>query len=238
MGNPFNLQVTKVRNMSDFLIWFKTGIYHITDWEGYDHMLFLLITTGFFIWRDIKKVLYLITGFTIGHSLTLALSVFEVIRFNSTLIEILIPVTILLTAIYQLTNKQQSFKIIPQMTFIVLFGLIHGMGFSGLLRSMLGKETDILIPLLSFNLGIEAGQIAIVVVLISISTLLFEYLKINQKIYIISVSLIVIALSIIMIVQRIPQNNEEKKEIVSKTYKSPYFCKHSINLKSDFSLYA
>jgi len=224
--------------MSDFLIWFKTGIFHITDWEGYDHMLFLLITTGFFIWRDIKKVLYLITGFTIGHSLTLALSVFEVIRFNSVIIEILIPLTILFTAIYQLINKQNSFKIIPQMTFIVLFGLIHGMGFSGLLRSMLGKETNILMPLLYFNLGIEAGQIAIVIVILSITTLLFNLLKINQKFYIVSLSLFVIALSIMMIVQRIPKNNEEKQEVGTKTYKSPYFCKHSIHLKSDFSLYA
>lgn len=201
-------------------------------------MLFLLITTGFFIWRDIKKVLYLITGFTLGHSLTLALSVFNIIQFNSTLIEILIPITILVSAIYQLSNRQKSFKLFPQMVFIVLFGLIHGMGFSGLLRSMLGKETDILMPLLSFNLGIEAGQIAIVVVLLSISTLLFEFLRINQKIYIISVSLVVMALSVMMIVQRIPQNNEEKKEIGSKTYKSPYFCNHSIHLKSEFSLYA
>lgn len=224
--------------MSDFLIWFKTGIFHITDWEGYDHMLFLLITTGFFIWRDMKKVLYLITGFTLGHSLTLALSVFNIIQFNSSLIEILIPITILISAIYQLKNGQESFKLFPQMVFIVLFGLIHGMGFSGLLKSMLGKETNILMPLLSFNLGIETGQIAIVVVLLSISTLLFEFLRINKKIYIISVSLMVVALSLLMIVQRIPQNNKEKQEIGSKTYNSPYFCKHSIHLKSEFSLYA
>lgn len=221
--------------MSDFSIWFQTGIEHISDLQGYDHLLFLFITTGVFLWRDIKKVLYLITGFTIGHSITLALCVFKLIHFNSTMIEIFIPVTILLTAMFQVISQMKPQRLNVQMIFIVFFGFIHGMGFSTLLSSMLGKEGNIALPLLYFNLGIEIGQIFIVVMILTISTIFIHLFKVQKKHFVIAISVITIVMSTKMIVDRIPQKKEEKKEMGRIPFKTSYFCSHS---KFEFSFYA
>ena len=221
--------------MSDFSIWFNTGVDHISDLQGYDHILFLFITMGVFLWRDIKQVLYLITGFTLGHSLTLALSVLKMIHFNSTFIEILIPITILLTALFQLFQQKNQLTLNVQIYFVVFFGLIHGMGFSTLLSSMLGKQANITLPLFYFNLGIEIGQIIIVAMILSLSTLLIQLIQVQKKHYILVLAAISILMSVKMIADRIPQKNEEKKEIGRIPFKTSYFCRHSI---SEFTFYA
>lgn len=191
--------------MSDFLLWFQLGLNHITDLQGYDHMLFLLVTTVVFILRDIKKVLILITGFTLGHSITLALSTLNIVSLNTNLIELSIALTIFITAVYQILQlKSKNNEVSLKFEFVVisLFGLIHGLGFSNMLKSMLGSEENIILPLFYFNLGIEAGQIVIVCIILTTSTLIINKLKANRMIYIAILSMIVLIISGNMIKHR------------------------------------
>lgn len=191
--------------MSDFLLWFQLGLNHITDLEGYDHMLFLLITTCVFVLRDIRKVLILVTGFTLGHSITLALSTLNIISLNTNLIELCIALTIFITAAYQiirLKSKNNEVSLKFEFALISLFGLIHGLGFSNMLKSLLGTEENIILPLFYFNLGIEAGQLLIVCLILTISTLIINKLKLNRIIYIAIISVIVLIISGNMIKNR------------------------------------
>jgi|688.fasta_scaffold00549_31 hypothetical protein len=171
--------------MTDFPLWFSTGFTHILDLNGYDHILFVTLLAFSFSFENYKKLIWLITAFTIGHSITLALSTLNIVVLAQPLIEFLISLSILLTAIFHVfkTNKASSqLKFIYALT--LLFGLIHGLGFSYLLRNMLGKEESITLPLFYFNLGLEAGQLVIVAfvlillfVLTRVISLKFESIK-------------------------------------------------------------
>lgn len=227
--------------MSDFSLWFKTGVLHITDWQGYDHMLFLLITMGVFIWRDIKTVLTNITGFTVGHSITLILSTLEFIHYSSELIEILIPTTIAISAILQLftLNKIPSKNDQTiQFSIILIFGLIHGMGFSTLLKSMLGKEESIVQPLLAFNLGIEFGQILIVSILLTISTLCLKIWHIQSRDFKLFIAAFVLSLSLKMIIERIPAERNDSEKSCEIPQKLPTFVNTQYLNINKFSLHA
>ncbi len=192
--------------MSDFNLWFITGIEHIADWQGYDHILFLLALCGVYEIKQWKNVLVLITAFTIGHSITLALSVTNAFSINSEIIEFLIPITIILTASYNLyinyKNKQNNTKF--SYGAALFFGFIHGMGFSYLLKSLLGKSENILSPLFAFNIGLEAGQIIIVASILIISLFLTSVLKINPKLKNNFISLGVLIIASIMAFERLP----------------------------------
>ena len=163
--------------MNEFGFYFSEGINHITDLQGFDHMAFVITLCAYYNLHEIKKILVLITAFTIGHSVTLALSSLDILRVNQQAVEILIPVTILLTAIYNITFKQKpSRKIALNYLLALFFGLIHGMGFSNFFRSMMMgiQDASIALPLFSFNLGIEIGQLMIVTVFVA---LLFVYYR-------------------------------------------------------------
>ncbi|MEO1023545.1 MAG: HupE/UreJ family protein [Bacteroidota bacterium] len=164
--------------MSEFTAYLKLGIDHISDLQAYDHILFIIALTALYRIKDIKKVGILVTAFTIGHSVTLALATLNVILIPSEIIEFLIPVTILLTCIYNVTVTRKAYQTTEnkknyQFSYLIalLFGLIHGMGFSNYLRMLLGKEESILLPLLSFNLGLEIGQLFIVAIILSLMVL-------------------------------------------------------------------
>lgn len=170
--------------MSEFVLYFQLGLDHILDTNGYDHILFVLALCTVYQLRDWRKVLILVTAFTIGHSVTLALSTFNLVQFNSELIEFLIPVTILITATANLFKKQYSLntrKIQINYLFALLFGLIHGLGFSNYLKSLLGRNTSVVQQLLAFNLGIEAGQIIIVGIILSISFILINLFNVDRR---------------------------------------------------------
>ncbi|MBR9832134.1 HupE/UreJ family protein [bacterium] len=162
----------------DFGIYFTLGLEHITDINGFDHMLFIAALMAPFAIKDFKQILILVTAFTVGHSLTLALASLKIIPFNPTVIELLIPVTIFITGIYNLIRKESATnsKTISYLIALI-FGLIHGMGFSNFFQSLLGKESSIVKPLFAFNLGVEAGQILFVFILLSIQFLLLRILK-------------------------------------------------------------
>ena len=171
--------------MSEFALYFDLGKEHILDYKnGYDHILFVLALCAVYLARDWKNILILVTAFTIGHSITLALATLKIISVNPNLIEFLIPLTIFITAGSNLFKKEQeraSKGIQLNYFFALFFGLIHGLGFSNYLRAILGKDQSILSQLLAFNLGLEFGQIIVVAIFLVIAFLLVDLLKVNRR---------------------------------------------------------
>jgi hypothetical protein len=165
--------------MNEFSLWFSTGMEHILDLQGYDHILFVSLLTLTFPVTEWKRVLILITAFTVGHSCALALSVIHSLHLFQPLIELLITLSILFSAAYNLLFLKNPPKrgIWYLYALVIFFGLIHGLGFSFLLRSMLDSEATVFLPLFYFNLGLEIGQIFIVVAVIGISLLLTYLFK-------------------------------------------------------------
>jgi HupE / UreJ protein len=169
--------------MSEFLTYLQLGFLHITDLEGFDHILFVAALCLVYEIQDWKKIAWLVTAFTLGHSITLALSTLDLIQFDKNIVEILIPITIILTCILNLkTDVKNTLPLKKQFInwrypMAIGFGLIHGMGFSSYLKSLLGKEQNIFKQLLAFNIGLEIGQLIIVVVVMLISFLFLDIFK-------------------------------------------------------------
>ena len=191
--------------MGDFGFYLREGFYHITDWKGYDHILFVMALCLPYFLKDWKQVLALITAFTIGHSVTLALSVFNKILVPSTWIEFLIPVTIMITAIGNVkqTNPQPK-KIQLRYISALIFGLIHGMGFSNYLKSMMGKSENIITQLLAFNIGLELGQLLIVLAVLIVSFIFVRLLNMKQREWTVFISGGIFGISFIMALERLP----------------------------------
>ena len=191
--------------MTDFLFYLQLGWEHIISSDALDHQLFILALVAIFSFKDLKKVLILVTAFTIGHSVTLALSAFDIIRFPSNWIEFLIPCTIVFTALDNLIFSKNVEKLIKLNYFFALFfGLIHGMGFANSVRMMLAQEQSITIPLFGFNVGLEIGQIAVVIIVLCIFYLLSTFLKLQKKHWILLVSAPILVVSLKMAIERIP----------------------------------
>ncbi len=191
--------------MDELFLYLRLGFKHIIDLGGVDHIFFVLALTLRYVWTDWKKILILVTAFTIGHSLTLALSTLSLLDIPVNWIEFLIPVTILITAVSNFWVHDFEFKqrFSAHYGLALFFGLIHGLGFSNYLKSLLGKEDSLLGPLFSFNLGLEIGQILIVLVILALSYGLTTQLKIPRKIYMRYGSILAICLSLRMIIDRI-----------------------------------
>ena len=193
--------------MQNFLFYLQLGWEHIISKDALDHQLFILALIAIFSFRDWKKVLILVTAFTIGHSLTLVLSALDVFRFPSDWVEFLIPCTIVFTALDNIIFSKNEKKLIQLNYYLaLLFGLIHGMGFANSVRMMLASEQDITLPLFGFNVGLELGQIVVVAIALFIHYIFSEVLKLSNKIwiYIISVPIFIFALK--MALERIPQS--------------------------------
>ncbi len=192
--------------MEDFTLFFKLGWYHILSLNALDHILFIATLTCLYNLNHWKQVLFLITAFTIGHSLTLAISTYNIIRFNNDWIEFLIPLTILSTAIFNIAQKEKesSFRIHLNYLLALCFGLVHGMGFANTIRFMLAKAQTLTVPLVSFNLGIEAGQILIVIFMLYVITILIESGGFKQKWWTFGCSIISGIIAIYMCTQRWP----------------------------------
>ena len=171
--------------MSEFQLYFGLGKDHILDYKnGYDHILFLVALCALYIGRDWRKILILVTAFTIGHSITLALSTLNIVRVKPDLIEFLIPLTIFITASSNLFKNENNISDSPmQMNYFYasFFGLIHGLGFSNYLRSILGRDKSIITQLFAFNLGLEFGQIIIVVLFMSVCFILVDLFGLNRR---------------------------------------------------------
>jgi hypothetical protein len=191
--------------MDELGIYLHLGFKHIIDWAAWDHILFVLVLTLRYQWTDWKKLLVLVTAFTVGHSITLALSTLHWIDLPSDWIEILIPVTIVFTGISNFWVKSFHFKSkYPLIYFLALFfGLIHGLGFSNYLKSLLGQTESILGPLFTFNIGLELGQLLIVGGILIISFIFVSLLKVKRERYLQIGSLLAIAFALNMVLERI-----------------------------------
>ncbi|HET9745382.1 MAG TPA: HupE/UreJ family protein [Chitinophagaceae bacterium] len=191
--------------MSDFGFYFKLGWEHIISTNALDHQLFILVLAAIYLLKDWKQVLILVTAFTIGHSITLALSVFDIIRFSSKWVEFLIPCTIVFTAIANLFQKKFTPKSVRINYFLALFfGLIHGMGFANSIRFMLASDQSIGWGLFGFNVGLEAGQIVLVVAILVVVTILVTLFKVSRRDWVILSSGAVFGLSLKMALERLP----------------------------------
>jgi hypothetical protein len=191
--------------MSTFQLYLELGIKHIADIFSYDHILFVVCLCVAYSLSQWKQILILITAFTIGHSTTLVLATFDLINIPLNLIEFLIPLTIFITAMWNLfmkadtvSSKSHWFKYITAL----FFGLIHGLGFSNYLHTLLGRETSILTPLLAFNIGIEIGQLLIVSIIILLSYILTRVFKVNRRDWILILSGAGLGVSAVLMLDR------------------------------------
>ena len=207
--------------MDNFSFFFNQGLSHISDIGAYDHILFIVALAALFSVKQWKALLILVTAFTIGHSIALALATFEVVKANSALVEFLIPMSIILTCIWNLIQLKKAvssgdrvgeevildsaeaaikFHVEPNDKFkygvVTFFGIIHGLGFSNYLRFILTSEEGIFTPLLAFNIGLEVGQILILAVALIINFIFLELIKIPAKYWVSFVSILVIMISI------------------------------------------
>ncbi|MDX1667471.1 MAG: HupE/UreJ family protein [Saprospiraceae bacterium] len=200
---------------SEFGLYLELGFDHISDLGGYDHILFIVALCAIYRLEEWRKVAILVTAFTLGHSLTLALAGFDLVRLNSALIEFLIPVTILLTALYNvLFHRFDQYEISHTFTrrlninyaFALVFGLVHGLGFSNFFRSISieGEGGGFVRQLFAFNVGVELGQLLIVAIILVISQLAFVVFSAPQKSWNLFVSGAAAGISTIMALERWP----------------------------------
>ncbi len=193
--------------MSSFELYLKLGIEHIMDLQGYDHILFIITLCSVYKLSEWKRVLVLITAFTIGHSVTLALATLDLISVSTGLIEFLIPLTIFLTALFNAVNKGTNVSnLLHRLKYVaaLFFGLIHGLGFSNYLRSLLGQESSIWKPLLSFNIGIEIGQLIIVCIIMVITWVVVKLLKTPRREWNLILAGVGLGVALILMIERIP----------------------------------
>ena len=191
--------------MNDFVLYFKLGLHHVLDLAAYDHILFLIVLAVVFSFNQWKKALWLITFFTIGHTLTLGLAAYGVLNIRIDIVEFLIPITIFITGFANIirANKASLGKEKLNLFFVLFFGLIHGLGFSNYFRIMIGKEDDKFFPLLEFALGIEASQVIIVFGILVVGSLLQSFFRVSKRDWVLVCSAIVIGVVIPMIIDRI-----------------------------------
>ena len=191
--------------MSEFWIYFQIGLKHVLDIHAYDHVLFLIALAVPFSFADWKRVVLLVTLFTIGHTMALMLSVFEIVTIKVNVVELLIPITILITALFNLftagkSNKKESINMVFFIT--LFFGIIHGLGFSNYFKSILGgSSSSKILPLSEFALGIEAAQIVVVFVVLVLSYIVQTIFRFSKRDWTLVMSAFVIGVVIPMIVE-------------------------------------
>lgn len=194
---------------SEFAVYFRLGVEHIADLAGYDHILFVVALTAGYGARDWRRLVWLVSAFTVGHTATLVLATLDVVRVSPPAIELLIPVTIVVTAGYSLVTRvmrgaelqqpEQGWKLA---VLAGVFGLVHGLGFSNFLRAALGSEESIVVPLLAFNVGLEIGQLAIVAVVLASGAIVCDVAGVSRRRWAAALSLLIILVAGRMVVER------------------------------------
>jgi hypothetical protein len=191
--------------MSEFWIFFEKGLRHILDLSAYDHILFLIALTIPYAFKDWKRLLLLVTIFTVGHTLALLLSVFGMVIIKVNLVEFLIPITILIVAFFNLftagkSSKQESISVIGFVT--LFFGIIHGLSFAGYFKTLTaGTPQSKLLPLSEFSLGIEASQIIVVFIVLILSYIVQTFFRFSKRDWTLVMSAFVIGVVLPMIIQ-------------------------------------
>lgn len=197
--------------LSEFIVYLRLGFEHITDVGGLDHLLFVAALTAADA-RRFKRLLWLVTAFTLGHSVTLVLATLRIVSVNTTLVELLIPATIAATCLVTVvtmrgrpTPNSEKATSVPGLRYSLaaVFGLIHGLGFSTFLRAALGSEESIVLPLFAFNVGLEVGQLVIVFLLAVCAFALGRLLAVSERAWALSISAAAGIAAMAMIVQRL-----------------------------------
>ncbi len=191
--------------MNNFSIYFKIGFEHIANFGAFDHLLFMAALTLRYQFNDWKKLLILVTAFTIGHTITLTLAVLDIIVFDAQWIEFLIVATIAITAFSNLFERSSIYKSkFPLIYwFALFFGLIHGLGFSNDLKMIIGNN-GLALKLFAANVGIETAQIIFVIILLLIQLICTNLLKINKREYLVFVSGIILGIALYIAIMRNP----------------------------------
>jgi hypothetical protein len=190
--------------MQELKFYFGLGWEHITEWGALDHQLFILALAALYLFKDWKKVAILVTAFTIGHSITLALSVLDIFTLNDKLVEFLIPCTIVITAAANIFIKEDTKAPVQVNYFLALFfGFIHGMGFANAIRFMLVKDESLGIGLFGFNIGLEAGQLLVVAIILLVAELVVNIFHVKRRNWILVISASVISVALMMVYERI-----------------------------------
>ncbi len=191
--------------MQDLGFYFELGWHHIIAWNALDHLLFVLALSAIYLTRNWRQVLVLVTAFTIGHSLTLALSVYNIVTVDDKWVEFLIPFTIIVTGVLNLFEKNYEPRSLRVNYFLALFfGLIHGLGFANYIRFMISKHESIGWSLFGFNIGLEAGQIVVVAGILFLSFLIVDKLGLKRKWWVWSLSIIALSIAFKMAWERFP----------------------------------
>ncbi|SHL85891.1 HupE/UreJ family protein [Flavobacterium chilense] len=191
--------------MSEFWIYFQIGLKHVLDINAYDHVLFLIALTTPYLFKDWKRILLLVSVFTIGHTLALLLSVYGIIAIKVNTVEFLIPITILITAIFNLftagkTSKNDGLNLVFFVT--LFFGIIHGLGFSNYFKTILGGTANSkLLPLGEFALGIEAAQLVVVFVVLILSYIVQTVFRFSKRDWALVMSAFIIGVVVPMIIE-------------------------------------
>ena len=188
-------------------LYLSLGFDHISDFAGYDHILFLAALCAVYSIKQGGRVLILVTAFTLGHTLTLALATLNLLRIPGEIIEFLIPVTIFVTGTWNVVRRMDSMAAAShrfKYGMALFFGLIHGLGFSNYLRSLLGSENNLLLPLFSFNLGIEIAQVVVVLIVLIVSFLLVDVLGMKRREWNLLLSGAAMGVSLILCIERWP----------------------------------
>ncbi len=184
--------------------WFNVeyGINHVLDINAYDHVLFLIVLTIPYVFKDWKRVLLLVSMFTLGHTLSLVLAAYGVVSVNASVVEFLIPITILVVALFNVFTSgkgAQREKVGVLFLSTLFFGLIHGLGFAREFQMLLTDSDNKLVLLLEFALGIEIAQIIIVFIVLFLSYIVQTIFRFTKRDWIMVVSAIVVGLVIPMI---------------------------------------
>lgn len=197
--------------MSLFTTYLQLGFLHICSWQATDHLTFLLALCAPYALADWRRVVALVTSFTVGHSITLALATLGIMGVNAPIIEALIPVTIILTALVNMrragpaldrrSRRETSVLWAAPNALAAAFGLIHGLGFSNYLRALLGAKSRPVAELLSFNLGVELGQLLVVSVILLLGFVLLRGLGVARRDWILTVSGAALGVATLLLVQ-------------------------------------
>jgi len=191
--------------MEQLKLFFELGLTHVLDINGYDHVLFLVVLAAPYLFSSWKKVLFLVTVFTVGHSISLILSSYKLISVNSDLVEFIIPITIAVTAIFNIITSGRTIhntKIGLMFFITLLFGVIHGLGFSNYFKMIVGNTDYKFVPLIEFALGVELAQVIVVVVVLLLSSVVQNILNISKKDWVLVLSSITLGLIIPMLLSR------------------------------------
>ncbi|CAM3775707.1 HupE/UreJ family protein [Flavobacterium branchiophilum] len=193
------------QNMTEFYVYFQIGLQHVLNINAYDHVLFLMALTVPYTFEAWKKIVWLVSVFTIGHTLALVLSVFGILNVTARWIELLIPITIWLTAFSNIVNLGKSTKNSSNhyLTMVTLFfGIVHGLGFSNYFKSILGGTTvSKIAPLSSFALGIEASQMLVVFMVLLVGYCVQTLTKLSKRDWILTLSACIVGITLPLILQ-------------------------------------